>query len=173
MMVETDIESSTPIFSDVQEMYEFYGDPMTYRRISLPVNNFLSDDIAMEVIVKYFNRIIRSGDYYSLAKAKHMIEQLSCHPKKKEKLIEALEKTNEYGGIYNTKRELKDKELLNYKQQMSDLDILGINPVTIPRDWGEHIPNLLNAYYNKRLEIMDERLRRKWKEATQRKLLNG
>jgi len=42
-----------------------------------------------------------------------------------------------------------------------ELDKLRINPVTIPKEWGiEHIPNLLNAYYDKCAEVQSEELRR-------------
>lgn len=158
MRLTTESEPSTPKFSNAQKMYDFYGDPINYRRITLPIDAFLSDAISSEVIDKYFRRIVRSGDYYTLAKAKHIVESLDCHPKKKEKVIDALKKTNAYRGIYNVKSNLKGKELLDYKLQLNALDELGINPVTIPRNWGiEHIPNLLNAYYDKCSEVQNEK----------------
>jgi hypothetical protein len=157
MQVETDIESSVPKFSSELEMEAFYNDPFHFQRVTLPIDSFLSDTISVEVIDKYFRRIIRSGDYYTLAKAKHIIESSDYSHKKKEKLIKAVERTNRCRGIYNAKLGLTDKDLLDYKQQINDLDIIGVNPVTIPRDWGiEHIPNLLNAYYDKCAEVQDE-----------------
>ena len=53
-------------------------------------------------------------------------------------------------GIYNTKLKLSGKDLLDYNRMLIELDKLRITPVTIPGDWKiEHIPNLLNAYYDK------------------------
>jgi len=47
--------------------------------------------------------------------------------------------------------------LLDFNQLLHDLDIFGINPVTIPREWDiDFIPNLLNAYYYKCAEVRDE-----------------
>jgi len=156
-VVENDVESSAPIFSTTQEMYEFYGDPLTYQQISLPIDNFLSDDVASEVIVKYFKRIIRSGDYYTLAKARHLIELSSYPPKKKEKLILALEMTSLNLGIYNAKLKLKESRFLDYNSLLIDLDDIGINPVTIPRGWNiGHIPNLLKAYHDKCSEVQKD-----------------
>jgi len=141
------LRPSIPIISNLQEIDELC-EPLTILwKIAIPVNVLLSDDISAEMIDKYFRKIVRSGDYYTLSKARHRIEQLNLRPKKTEKLIKALEMTNSYRGIYNTKSRLKDRDLSDYKQQLHDLDRIGINPVTIPREWGiEHIPNLLNAY---------------------------
>lgn len=157
MCLTAELEPSTPTFSNEQEMDEFYMYLLTRQKITLPIGAFLSDAISSEMIEIYFRRIVRSGDYYSLTKAKYLIEQLPCHPKRKEKLIEALEKTNRYRGIHNAKLKSSGKDLMDYKRQMNALDILGINPVTIPMDWDiEHIPNLLNAYYDKCAEVHNE-----------------
>jgi len=157
MGVATDVEPSALTVSNEQEMDEFYRDIITSLKTALPVDAFLSDAISCEIIDKYFRKIVRSGDYYTLAKARQIIESLECHSKKKEKLINALEQTSKYRGIYKAKLGLMGKDLLDYKQQINDLDIIGINPVTIPREWGiEHIPNLLNTYYDKCKEIQDE-----------------
>ena len=111
----------------------------------------------MEVIDKYFRGIVRSGDYYTLAKAKHIIESSDYSHKRKEKLIKILDATNKCRGIYKARLSPMGKELSDFNLLLHDLDKLGINPVTIPREWGiEHIPNLLNAYYDKCAEIQDE-----------------
>jgi hypothetical protein len=163
--LSTDLESSVLIDSDeqAQEVYEFYRDLITRQKSVIPIDAILSDAISSEMIDKYFRRIVRSGDYYTLAKARQMIKIYRFHPKKEKKLINALVMTNDHRGIYKTKLKLKDNIdlLLDYKQQLNTLDKLRINPVTIPRDWGiEHIPNLLSAYYDKCAEVQNEERRR-------------
>lgn len=49
-----------------------------------------------------------------------------------------------------------------FKRTLGDLASLGINPVTIPREWGiKHIPNLLYAYFDK---VSEERINKQWEE---------
>ena len=83
----------------------------------------------MEVIDKYCRRIVRSGDYYTFAKAQHMIEMCRFHFKKERKLIRALAMTSIHRGIHKTKLLLKDEDLLEYNLMLIELDKLGINPV--------------------------------------------
>ncbi|WP_027628549.1 hypothetical protein [Ruminiclostridium cellobioparum] len=55
------------------------------------------------------------------------------------------------------KSKLQDGELEEFRRTLRELAEIGVNPVIIPREWGiKHIPNLLNAYYNK---IADEQLK--------------
>jgi hypothetical protein len=164
MCVASEPEPSTSTFSNEEEMDEFYkelSDIMTRRRIAPPIDAFLSNAICVEVIDKYFRKIVRSGDYYTLDQARYMIKMSRFHPKREEKLINALEMTNANRGIHKTKSRLTGNDLVEYKRMLIDLDKLGINPVTIPRAWGiEHIPNLLNTYHNKRAEEYNDERRR-------------
>ena len=147
-------ESLTPTFLTEQEVDEFCRDLMTRQRPALRIDAFLSDTICVEVIDKYFRKIVRSGDYYTLDKARHMIKMSHFRPKREEKLIKALEMTNDHRGIHKTKLRLMGKDLAEYKRMLNELDKLGINPVTIPQAWRiEKIPNMLNAYYGKCAEV--------------------
>jgi hypothetical protein len=131
-------------------MYDFYEKLISQDRISIPVNTHLSDIVSSQIIQKYFRKVVRIGDYYTLDGARRIIELSPYHPKKKARLINTLTLTNQCRGIYKVKSSLKDKELAGYKQSLKGLDLLRINPVTIPREWGyDRIPNLLNAYYDK------------------------
>ena len=166
VFLATEPEPSIPTSSNEREMDAFYRDLitlLTHHRIALRIDTFLSDTICVEVINKYFRKIVRSGDYYTLAKAKNIIEMYRFHPKREKKLINALEMTNDHRGIYNTKLRLMGKDLLEYNRMLNDLDKLRINPVTIPRSWGiEYIPNLLNAYHDKVAEVQNDERRHEW-----------
>lgn len=133
-----------------RELAELYDDLMCRRRpTTIPMDIILSDDISTEEITKYFYKVIRKGDYYTLEKAKRKIQLEHCRQKKKDRLISALTLINQCRGINKAKSILQGKELESFKRSLKDLDTLRINPVTIPREWNvEFIPNLLNAYYN-------------------------
>jgi hypothetical protein len=162
MYVESEPEPSTSTFSNEEEVDEFIRkqeDQVARLRPALPKDVFLSNAICVEVIDKYFKRIVRSGDYYTFAKAQHMIKKCRFHFRKEMKLIRALALTNQHRGIHKTKLLLKDEDLLEYNQMLIELDKLGINPVTIPQAWRiEKIPNLLNAYYDKCAEVQNDKL---------------
>lgn len=115
------------------------------------LNEMFSDSLASEVITRYFNKIIGTGNYYTLATARKMILRQNFKPKKEDRLISALEFVNGMRGIANAKAALKNTNNLDeFNRSLRELNDLGINPVTIPKDWGiKTIPNLLGAYYNK------------------------
>jgi len=132
------------------DIAELYNDMISYRHIAIPLDAMLADSIAEDVIRKYFYKVIRKGDYYTLATAKRIIQSENCHPKKKDRLISALTLINQCRGIYKAKCTLQGKDLEVFKRSIKDLELIGVNPVTIPREWNvEHISNLLDAYYNK------------------------
>lgn len=123
------------------------------------INELLSDEISEKEIEKYFYKIIRKGDYYTLEGAKLRITGLhNFNENKENRLLGALEFVNKCRGISKAKDALQGKDLEDFKRSLKDLDGIGINPVTIPKEWNiKHIPNLLDAYYNK---IEDERNRK-------------
>ena len=161
--LSNDLESFAPIHSDepVQVIHGIYSSMITRRKNTSPIYTILADATSVEIIDMYFRKIVRSGDYYTLVKARQMIESLDGQFKRKKKLIKALEMTNDHRGIYNTKSKLEGNDLLEYNRMLIDLDKLMINPVTIPQGWGiEYIPNLLSAYYDKCAEVQNEESRR-------------
>jgi len=132
---------------------EAYHDLTTYQCIAIPINAVLSARASSETIQKYFKKVVQLGDYYSLEMAKRIIQSSDFHQKKKDRLIDALVLTSDCRGIYKVKNGIRDKDLEIYNRALRDLNCLGINPVTIPRDWGiKFIPNLLNAYYDRRAD---------------------
>ena len=132
------------------KLQALYGDIIAESHITIPINALLSHSTSASIINKYFKKIVRAGDYYTLEKAKRIIQSSEYHPKKKARLVDALTITSQCRGIHKVKNILKDKKLIAYKQSLKDLDYLRVNPVTIPRDWNiEYIPNLQNAYYDR------------------------
>ena len=140
--------------SNEMELSDLYDALISRSRVAIPIDAMLSDDIAADVIHKYFYKVIRGGDYYSLEIARNMIQSEDCHQKKKDRLISALTLTNLCRSIHKAIITLEGTELQAFKRSLKDLEQLRINPVTIPREWGiEHVPNLLDTYYSKLYDV--------------------
>jgi len=107
----------------------------------------LSDERCDEEITKYFNKVIKTGDYYTFAAARKIIMEKTSRWEKTDRLIQTLDLVRNYGGISKVKRTLQGKKLEDFRRSLRELAELGINPVTIPGEWGiENIPNLLANY---------------------------
>lgn len=112
--------------------------------------SMMSDDKCMEVIKKYFNKTVKPGSYYTFDFARRKIEADVSNWEKVIRLTNALQLIRDKGGIARAKACMQDRELDEFRGSLRDLARLGINPVTIPEEWGiQTIPNLLDAYYNK------------------------
>lgn len=111
----------------------------------------LSDEMCEKMITSYFNKTIGKGDYYSLAGARKKIKSMNFNRNKEDRLLNALKLVSLHRGIFKAKSHLQDKELIDLKRSIKDLEEIGINPVTIPRERGiKFLPNLLNAYLEER-----------------------
>jgi hypothetical protein len=132
---------------DIEDMYEAI---ISRRYVAIKIEPLLSDDVSLDVVQKYFNKVVRKGDYYTLERAKRIIQSTDYRLKTKVRLIDTLTLINQCRGIYKAKPTLQWEALVNFNRSIKGLENLGINPVTIPREWNiEHIPNLFNAYRNK------------------------
>jgi hypothetical protein len=120
---------------------------------AVPIDIILSNKISNEVIDKFFYKIARKGNYFTLDGARWMVEKHKFRRDKEDRLIYALELVNNCRGIAKAKAELCGVDLCDFKRSLKDLDDILVNPVTIPRKWGiKYIPNLLTAYYNSTYE---------------------
>jgi hypothetical protein len=129
------------------------------------INEILSDDVSSDIINKYFNRIIQKGGYYTLEMARNIVGLQHFKLKKEKRLIDTLNQINECRGISKAKDNLQDGELEDFRRTLRELAEIGVNPVTIPREWGiKQIQNLMDAYYRK---IEDEHAK---KQADERSL---
>lgn len=126
------------------------------------IREMLSEDFCKEIIKKYFNKVIRRGDYFTLNEAIRQVQLQHFSKKKEARLIMELRRINQFRGIHKVRSTLQGEELETFRRTLRDFDEININPVTIPRDWKIHrIPNLLNAY-DRRIE--DELYKRQQEE---------
>ena len=113
------------------------------------ITELLSDETARNIIMQNYPRVLRWGDYYPMKTAKDMIKKREFCYSKESRLIEILELVKEKKGIAKARQYLRDEmmNLCEFNRSLRELDEIGINPVTIPRDWKiDCIPNLLRHY---------------------------
>lgn len=122
-------------------------------------SEMLSDDTSASIINKYFDKIIGRGNYYSMVEAVKKIQSEHFTPKRENRLIATLKDIDICGGIANTKASLGHPEAReDFRRSLRELANIRINPVTIPKEHGiSHIPNLLDAYYDKLAEKREEK----------------
>ena len=110
----------------------------------------LNNTACLNAVRYYYKKSIGKGDWYTLQDAVHIIHSKHFHRQKEKRLIEALAQVNQCRSLYKAKSSYEGDDLKAFKNTLSDLSNLGINPVTIPKDWGiKHIPNLLYTYLDK------------------------
>ncbi|OPH60305.1 hypothetical protein BC351_17560 [Paenibacillus ferrarius] len=93
-------------------------------------SQFLREDISDNELHKYFKKTIGYGDYYTLSKAKELVQNKRLQPKMKEALIETLELVNDRRGIWKAKEKVSDNK--EFDKRIKKLHEIGVNPVTIP-----------------------------------------
>lgn len=111
----------------------------------------LSDEMCEKIITSYYYKTIGLGDYYSLDEARKIIQSKHFHQNKEERLLKALKLVSTHRGIPKAKAHLSEQDLVEFKRSVRDLGEMGVNPITIPREWKiKHLPNLLTAYLEER-----------------------
>jgi len=114
------------------------------------MNEIVSDMTSQDMIHRYFNQIIKSGDYYTLKEAIQIIESEHLRPETEQNLIDTLKEINRT-GIAKARIGMNEGATKHFHYTLCRLADLGINPVTIPKSFGiKHIPNLLDTFYKLR-----------------------
>lgn len=125
-----------------------------------PTNQYrtLLDPAMCENVIKsYYARSIGYGHWYSLTEAISRVQATSYNAQKKERLCDALRRINKCRSVEQAKATLNDRELAAFKLTLKELSDIGVNPVTIPREWGlPCIHNLLEEFYARRKAEEDE-----------------
>lgn len=101
-------------------------------------------------INKYYGKTIGRGDWYTLQEAIQKITRQGFNKQKERRLIEALQLVNQCRSVVKAKDYFGKHDINSFKRTLKELSRLGINPVTIPKEWRiKHIPNLLTTYFDK------------------------
>lgn len=105
--------------------------------------NYLKEELSNEIISYYYKNTIGAGDYYSLTKAKELINNSSHQTRTKEILVDILERINSAKSIWKVReKNIYPKE--DFNRYLRLIRALEVNPVTIPRRW--NIEKLDNIY---------------------------
>lgn len=101
----------------------------------------------LKVINAYYKNTIGRGDWFTLSAAEEKIESKSYNSQKEDRLRNALREVNQCRSLSKAKAKYQGDDLEAFKRTLKDLADIGINPVTIPREWGiAHIPNLMRTF---------------------------
>lgn len=117
-----------------------------FKSPSIPADIILANEVTGSLCEKYFNEILRKGDYFTLDIAERIIKSYNYRREKEERLLFMLNIVSESKGISKAESKLSGLDLRDFKKSLRDLDDILVNPVTIPRRWGiTHIQNLYRA----------------------------
>ena len=116
--------------------------------------DLLSKQVCEHIIRDYFNKTIGKGDWYTLQGAIQEVNSHHFNRQKANRLIDTLREVNQCRSLADAKSAHQGSDLDAFKRTIYDLSGIGINPVTIPKEWGiRYIPNLLRAYDSKAAEL--------------------
>lgn len=134
------------------------------KKFDLPTESnlykYLRLDIAEWAFLSYYDSVIGRADYYSLAEAIKIVEATEWSKRRKENIKNWLKLIAQARSISKARQQFVDGTILgrtgtvvkgslntirNYEKACRDI---GVNPVTIPKDWGvSYIPNPIRSIY--------------------------
>lgn len=119
------------------------------------VQDILSIDRCQQRLYYFYYSIIGTGDYYTLDKAREIINEKVKKAEKRMSLIRLLELINQCGSVWAAKLQFAEqvefsngtqdqKQIMDrFSSRLCKLRKLGINPVCLPPEWGiSMLPNL-------------------------------
>lgn len=98
------------------------------------LNVLLNGDVCRKVVVSYWKRFVGMSDWYSMSEAKKLIRDCGFRLDKQKRLIWALDRIAHLGGVDNAGCRLSKNRLVAFNQSLRELEGMGINPVTIPKE---------------------------------------
>lgn len=112
----------------------------------------LTPEVCENIVKYYFKKTVGMGDWYMLQEAVKTVES-NFNRQKADRLIRVLQEVNQCRSLAKAKAKYQGDDLAVFKLTLKDLSDIGINPVTIPKEWEiMHIPNLMRAYESKKTE---------------------
>lgn len=99
-------------------------------------NDLLDFRACIRQINYYYKSTIGKGDWYSLAAARKIIKSRRFNQQKEDRLLVALQEVNQCRSAAEAIKAHQGSDLAAFKRTLKDLTDIGVNPVTIPRDWG-------------------------------------
>ena len=117
-------------------------------------HDLLKYQACLKVINHHYQVTVGKGDWFTLSKAEKIIMRQGYYRPKKKQLLDVLHEVSQCRSLARAKTLHQGEDLVAFKRTLKDLSDIGINPVTIPREWGiTHIPNLMHTYNNELFNI--------------------
>ena len=111
------------------------------------LKNSIKYQACLDTINYYYGKSVGRGDRFTLSEAEKIIVRQHFNRQKRDRLLNALQEVNQCRSLARAKATHQGKDLAAFKLTLKDLSDIGINPVTIPREWGiTHIPNLMHTF---------------------------
>ncbi|KQN96197.1 hypothetical protein [Paenibacillus sp. Leaf72] len=111
---------------------------------------FMNEELSRKLIYDYYEKTVGFEDYYTLDEARRLIQSNGQYRTKTiNKMIEVLLLVNQKRSIHKAKLAYSEdttepKKVNEFNTLIKKIKKCGINPVTIPVNWGyDHIPNLV------------------------------
>jgi len=110
------------------------------------LKDLLADDMCKKVIDYYYKRVFVGGSYYTLKDAKELVKSHEFRTTKAERMLDTLERVNQQRSISRARASLSILST-DFGISLNELADIGINPVTLPKEFGiKSMPNLLDAH---------------------------
>lgn len=110
-------------------------------------HDLLGYQACLSAVNHHYKKTVGAGDWFTLTEAEKVIMRQGYNSQKKERLLNALREVSQCRSLARAKASHQGKDLAAFKLTLKDLSDIGINPVTIPREWGiTHIPNLMHTF---------------------------
>lgn len=110
-------------------------------------HDLLKYQACLDKINYYYGKSVGRGDWFTLYAAEKIIVRQHFNRQKRDRLLNVLQEVSQCRSLARAKATHQGKDLAAFKLTLNDLSDIGINPVTIPREWGiTHIPNLMHTF---------------------------
>ena len=122
--------------SKLKQMHEVFHEASSIDTMAMILKKMSNEERCSDTIDKYFEDVIKPGDYYTFDLVRRHIEARVSSWDKVVRLTNTLKMVRSCGGIKKAKESLQKSELGEFRRSLRELSQLGINPVTIPDEWG-------------------------------------
>jgi hypothetical protein len=146
-----DPENPVPRLKDIIRFEVYHSYPVVFhsdkQRFCQTELEIFTSDIAKNMTINFCFRVIPSGDFYTIKDAISRVWSYYYRNKRDAKRTSViLHLINRCGSINEAQKQLNVTKIgpILFNTLMERLDTIGVNPVTIPDDWGiKFIPNLI------------------------------
>lgn len=104
-----------------------------------------SDGVGLPMIIGYLKKICGAGDWYSMSEAKKLIRSKRYQSEKVKRLIWAMDIVSRASSVEAVRSRMSGRQQERFDRCIRDLELIGINIVTIPAARGlKHVVNPVN-----------------------------